>query len=116
MAEPLKIALDFDDCYTRDPVLFTEFINYARERGHEVHIVTMRQADDKPELEALISSATSIHTTNLNAKRPFMEDRGIDIDIWIDDRPEYVNEAHRNLTEYRTGQIERRVIPELTHS
>jgi len=38
----MLIALDYDGTYTEDPVLWDLFISTAKERGHDVKILTMR--------------------------------------------------------------------------
>jgi hypothetical protein len=81
------IALDYDGTYTADPHLFDYFIDFARNRGHEVHIVTMRFAHEGVRVAAHVDR---IHFTDRKAKRPFMERLGLDVQIWIDDMPEFI--------------------------
>jgi hypothetical protein len=38
----MRLALDFDATYTVDPELWEAFVKLAKERGHEVTIVTAR--------------------------------------------------------------------------
>ena len=60
--------------------------------GHNVYIVTMRsKAEGKPVIEALANKVDGIFFTDRKAKAPFMFDRGIDISVWIDDIPFFVN-------------------------
>ena len=93
--KPLNIALDFDDTYTADPELWDAFIQAAKSRGHTVHIVTMRNEKiSGPPRRALPNEP--LHLTDLRGKCKFMKDKGIDIDIWIDDKPNYVLFYHRH--------------------
>lgn len=61
--------------------------------GHSVYCVTMRNPDG----EAVVVQRTlghlvdGIFCTNRKAKKPFMFERGISIDVWVDDQPEAVN-------------------------
>ncbi|CAB5221619.1 hypothetical protein UFOVP247_216, partial [uncultured Caudovirales phage] len=39
----MNIALDFDDTYTRAPSLWNNFIADAKDKGHDIRIVTYRK-------------------------------------------------------------------------
>lgn len=62
--------------------------------GHHIYCVTMRDADNVKEAaevqQALGHLVDGIHFTNRKAKKSFMFDRHISIDVWIDDQPEAV--------------------------
>lgn len=96
--EPKTIALDYDDTYTADPELWQMFIMRAEKRGHRVYIVTCRRDTDENRLEVygdrestLTGLPWSRHIfTGLAPKKWFCEQRGIKIDIWIDDMPECI--------------------------
>lgn len=83
----MLIALDYDGTYTEDPPLLDAFINAARDRGHEVHLVTMRA-----ECEPIIMTAEvdRVHYTDRKAKYAYMRDQGLAVQIWIDDRPDFI--------------------------
>lgn len=81
------IALDYDGTYTADPELWDGFIRAARKRMHEVHIVTMRHYG---ETVVLGEPVNRVHYTDRKAKRPFMEALGLQVQIWIDDRPDFI--------------------------
>jgi hypothetical protein len=94
----LRIAIDYDDTFTADPVFWAKFIGKAREFGHLPMIVTCRH--NTPETLHHIDEHLEEHgcmvpvfMSSLVAKRPYMEDRGINVDIWIDDKPESVKEG-----------------------
>ncbi len=38
----MRISLDFDDTYSRDPDLWDSFIESCKQRNHEVYGITMR--------------------------------------------------------------------------
>lgn len=90
----MNIALDYDDTYTADPELWDDFCRMASDRGHHVYVVTCRPEKLSPLKEDLYVPMYSedVFCTNHKAKRPFMEEEGINIDIWIDDSPEYIVE------------------------
>lgn len=87
----MLIALDYDGTYTADPDLWLVFIDTARQRGHKVWVVTMR---DEFELEdvrrQLLNRVDRIVATARKAKLQYLDARGICPDIWIDDRPDFI--------------------------
>lgn len=83
----MKIALDWDDTYSLDPEFWNLFIAMAEMRGHEILIVTMRYEQEPVPYPKL----NNVYYTSRRAKRPFMANQGIHIDVWIDDRPDFVN-------------------------
>jgi hypothetical protein len=83
----MLIALDYDGTYTADPGLWDHFIDVARSRNHEVHIVTMRTACEPVRVSRQVDR---IHYTDRKAKRQFMQARGLDVGIWIDDMPDFI--------------------------
>ncbi len=81
----LKIALDYDDCYTTDPVLWDGFIDLCKTRGHSVTIVTMRYPT-----EPIGGLVDTVIYTSRKAKLKYCADRGREFDIWIDDKPHWI--------------------------
>ena len=74
------IALDYDQTYTADPVLWDRFINAAQSQGHDVQIVTMRYPHEPiPDL-----GLTVVYTGRQAKSRHFKAD------IWIDDSPGWI--------------------------
>lgn len=88
------IALDYDDTYTKDPALWLEYIDSALSRGHTVFLVTMRSPIERDKLDPILLEKIPAEFTNSHAKRPFMEAKGINVDVWIDDNPHYVDQNH----------------------
>lgn len=88
----LNIALDFDDTFTADPVLWGNFIKSAKLRGHQVFCVTARRESEE-NIDTINAQfdhwgcQIPIFFCNLASKLDQMEGRGIKIDIWIDDSP-----------------------------
>lgn len=91
----MRIAVDYDNTYTEDPVLWDAFIGQAMNRGHDVYIVTARddQYDRTPALIAVERTVRPNHVVYCRgiAKRWYCLHFGPGaIDVWIDDRPEAI--------------------------
>jgi len=86
----MNIALDFDDTYTRDTVLWDAFIKQSLDRKHDIRIVTMRKKEmGDPALNYLALNIPVIYTEG-NSKRSYCNKMGWFPDIWIDDSPEFI--------------------------
>lgn len=84
----MNIGLDYDDTYTRDPALWDHFILCARKRRHKVYLVTWRfDVECDIVFHDLADKVDGIYPTGRKAKEKFMYDKGIRIDVWIDDNP-----------------------------
>lgn len=83
------IALDFDETYTLDPDFWDEFICHSEAGGHKVILATYRHEtlDADPLLDHLKDWEIECYFTDGKAKRPFLKDLGIEVDVWIDDNP-----------------------------
>lgn len=92
----MRIALDYDDTYTEDRGLWNQFIRMANENGHSIYMVTLRSypLDNNNELTEL-SKKISIIFCNGLAKQEVVSNRGIHIDIWIDDDPRSIIHGSR---------------------
>lgn len=88
----MLICIDFDDTYTKDPVLWNEFILLAKSRGHRVICCTMRyEIEEGEELTQTIGKVVDlIYFTNRNSKKAFLNNLNIFPDIWIDDEPSFI--------------------------
>mgnify|MGYP000633717844 CR=1 FL=1 len=82
----MKIGLDYDGTITRDKAFWKAFIYMAKAAGHEVFIVTMRYEHEPVDMRM----DCLVYYTERKAKQPFMARQGIQIDIWIDDNPQWV--------------------------
>lgn len=81
------VALDFDDTYTRDPVLWAQFVGALQVRGHSVTFVTSRyDTYDNKDIEA-VCKALSIGVVYCNGEPKKKHFRA---DVWIDDCPEAI--------------------------
>lgn len=90
----MNISLDYDETYTRDPIAWDQFISLMKSRGHTVYCVTLRSSELHESLEVmndLNGKVDAIFFTNRSAKRSFMSNQGLWIDIWIDDMPIFID-------------------------
>ncbi|RWB40453.1 MAG: hypothetical protein EOQ44_25260 [Mesorhizobium sp.] len=89
----MKIALDYDQTYSADPVFWEAFGNLARWYGHDVRIVTARNAelDRTAPLVEVERHFPVIYCRGI-AKKWFLTHFGDGFvpDIWIDDKPESI--------------------------
>jgi hypothetical protein len=90
----MKISIDYDDTYTRDPVLWDKFAADALARGHQVYCVSARGESEMGDPKRTIGQVVgpdNCFGTGLLPKRDFMwRKHGIYIDVWIDDQPEMI--------------------------
>ncbi len=95
----MKIALDYDGTYTLDPKSWNQFIASFTLHGHEIYVVTARSdtygyvEESKEVLAALQDRVKAVYFTSGVSKRKFMQNKGINIDVWIDDMPEMIVEG-----------------------
>lgn len=94
----LNIAIDYDDTFTADPAAIAALANLMRGYGHHVMLVSCRRNTEE-NVDQIMESLHQhhcmmpIYLTGLGAKRPFMEGHAVNVDIWIDDKPESVKEG-----------------------
>lgn len=84
----MNIGLDYDDTYTRHPLMWDKVIDVMRKAGHKVYIVTWRSESECVEVyEALDGKVHGVYSSDRRAKQAYMYSQGILIDVWIDDNP-----------------------------
>lgn len=90
------IAIDFDDTYTLDPAMWTFFEEFARGRGHRVILCTARAdlREERLDVDAIVPSHIERVYCNGDYKRRVCKERGINVDVWIDDAPDYICEPN----------------------
>ena len=86
----MNIALDFDDTYTRDPAMWDLFIFDAKNRGHDIRIVTFRKPNMTDPALDFLSRSIPVIFTDYTPKRKFTNTMGWMVDVWIDDSPEFI--------------------------
>lgn len=89
----MNLSLDYDNTYTRDPWAWNGFIRMFREMGHKIYVVTMRYEENEGHIvkKELADKVDGIFFTSRKAKKSFMFEQGISIDVWIDDIPFFVD-------------------------
>lgn len=89
------IALDFDETYNARPDMFDDLIEvFLMYKDTQIILVTYRHEtiDYDPLFDRLKKQNVLVYCTDGKAKKKFMEDLGIKVDIWIDDNPRSVLE------------------------
>ena len=89
----MKFGLDFDATYSADPVLWDHFIVHAKERGHSVCIVTARRDTEENREIVKVHGCLTVFT-ELQSKLRHCAERGLKIDVWIDDDPTALVQGH----------------------
>jgi hypothetical protein len=91
------ISVDYDGTFTRKPQLLTSFIENALLDGCTVLCVSART--ERPDIRVLLKSqfpdGVMIYLTSHQPKKKWIEDRGIQVDIWIEDNPLALFESDR---------------------
>lgn len=86
----LRISLDYDKTFTADKQLWINFVNDAKQRGHEVTFVTFRYENRGDENKDILQDAKELDIkvvfTNYQPKSTIFK-----ADIWIDDQPELIS-------------------------
>lgn len=92
------VAVDFDETISDNPAAWLMVMKTLEQCGYIVYVVTWRFPDTAPEeLQFLVAKGYKIFYTGLQAKKPFMRKRGIDVAIWVDDNPfAILNDAEVN--------------------
>lgn len=85
----MLIALDYDKTYTRDKKLWDKFILLCKQHDHVIICITMRRY---PEEQILDMPGVDIVYTDRKAKKKYAEANGLNVDIWIDDKPAWLFE------------------------
>lgn len=82
----MKIALDWDGTYTRNPQFWDAFITMCLNHAIDIRIVTARRDIHPIEVYVRIP----VIYTNLKSKREHLDEIGWMADIFIDDTPEFI--------------------------
>jgi hypothetical protein len=99
----MNISLDYDDTYSLDPQTWDKVINILHKANHNVYCITKRYetlADDiKESLNIPI-----IFVPKGKSKSREVRERGLKIDVWIDDKP--ISIIGRQI--YNQGKLHRK--------
>ena len=89
------IAIDYDNTYTLAPKMWLQIIEIMQAQGFYVMCVTFRHEYECGDIDPrLRSKVNEFIATGRKAKFQFLNDKDIDIDIWIDDDPLTITGAH----------------------
>lgn len=92
----MTIAIDFDDTITRDPGMWAQFIKDARQKKHTVIICTGRSdagaygCEVRRFCDTHLVFNLPIVFAGKDWKRHASAEAGYEVDVWIDDAPEYI--------------------------
>lgn len=90
LAEPMKIALDYDGTFTRDPGFWRGVALAAMDQGHDIRIVTARDITHD-NIDDRVPGIPVIYCNGV-AKRFYCHHFAhFDPHVWIDDKPEAVD-------------------------
>lgn len=85
------VAVDYDDTISHHDSAWLNILKAFELTGYRVIIVTYRRGDCCPEdLDFLVKKGYKVYFTWQRSKRQFMLERGIKVDIWVDDSPESI--------------------------
>ena len=93
-AGKLTFALDYHLTYSADPKFWNVFIELVYLRKDKLLCVS--HSTDQDEIDELYKSIgkiigkDNVVLTNGAAKKPYCDEHGIDIDVWIDNNPEHI--------------------------
>ena len=85
----LNIAIDWDETFTADPDTWRAVVSTLQAAGHTVYVVTARSPATTWECEQGLPGCQVV-ACSWELKREVCRKRGIKIDIWIDDSPEFI--------------------------
>lgn len=83
-----SICIDHDDTYTTDPATWDKIIGLLRDAGHEVFCISLRF----PNVPITSGIPCTVYYSCGQHKWDFAAERGMKVDIWIDDWPSIIGE------------------------
>jgi len=88
----MLIAIDYDKTYTEDPDMWDRVIGLMEQAGHKVVCVTLRYG--KPEGR---KPNVPFINTMMNGKDKYCKSIGLDVDVWIDDCPMWIERNYEQV-------------------
>ena len=90
------IAIDYDDTFTRDTLLWRNFIELAQKLGHEVVCITNRRNPPVQGTgEDLLPEEVQVICADDRFKKVAALQAGYQVDIWIDDNPGSIGQSNK---------------------
>lgn len=105
----MNIALDYDETYVNDKILFDSFVKLALHRGHDIKFVTGRYSTAPAHYNEDIVQDSEALGINIifcdgEQKQSVCKDIGWGVDVWIDDHPLGIPDIHK-MHHYAKGRI-----------
>ena len=91
------IGLDYDDTFSADPDGWYEALQILRDRGFSIIGVTFRDSETRITDQRYLSICDAVIYTAGEPKRNVAQEYNYQIDIWIDDKPEWVTQSWESL-------------------
>lgn len=85
----ITVSLDYDGTFTLAPDMWINFIKNAPPHV-KIYCITMRWEGEADSMDPRLKDLVPIIFTARQAKREYAKAQGIDVDIWIDDCPEFI--------------------------
>lgn len=83
----MKIALDYDDTFTREPHMWSSFVKLVQEVGHEIKFVTFRFEESATRSNVDIEHDAKQLGIDIVYCNYEQKSECYSADIWIDDMP-----------------------------
>lgn len=96
----MTFAIDYDNTISADPTTFKALMQLLHKQYHVVYVVTYRSdIGDNSDMAWLqeLPEVTDVIFTGLTAKHKHCANRGIDIDVWIDDNPIAISHSFNTI-------------------
>lgn len=82
----MNISLDYDDTYSLDPKTWDKVINILQKANHNVYCITKRYESLADDIKEALNIPI-IFVPKGKSKLSEVMERGLKIDVWIDDKP-----------------------------
>ena len=99
----VTFGIDYDGTFSAAPDIFRKIITDLFAAGHRAVLVTGRSDEGiwGEEVRAAVGDLMPIVFAGMQWKREAAEAAGYPIDIWIDDKPEYIGPQDQEFTQYK---------------
>lgn len=89
----MTIAFDFDDTITSDHRTMLKVMRLFRKAGHTVIVATLRHEHERAFVDRLLKEEFPVVFCGRQIKAPECRAQGYQVDVWVDDMPEYCRRA-----------------------
>ena len=104
----VRIALDHDGTFTAFPSIWTVFIESVRAAGGEVFCITSRFPN-----VPINGFPGDVHYTCGQPKAEWAHERGVKVDIWIDDMPSCIGSPPGMIIEPPQAAQRRQIVSQI---